>query len=40
MIRALRGVISADEWVSGEYEVMIAVRVEMTTSASESERHE
>ena len=29
------GVISADEWVSVEYEVMIAVRVEMATSASE-----
>ena len=37
LIRALRGVISADEWVTGEYEVMIAVRVEVTTSVRECE---
>ena len=29
--------ISGDEWVSVKYEVMIAVRVEITTSAEERE---
>ena len=31
--------ISTDEWVSGECEGVIAVRVEITTYECESERH-